>query len=128
MKNCLPKYPLAANASVVLHLLARMILAFAFIASTAHAPAIAHDNLTNHHVDHGGLAAHDAVTDLNGDSSPSHDGSGESLHHHHCPTALGAACGHGDTDVTVRKAVMPFHRASPLSSLSQAPPTEPPSA
>ena len=128
MKNCLPKNPPATNASVVLQLLARMILAFAFIACTAHAPAIAHESLDNHHVGHGELAAHDAVTDLDDDGSPSHEGSGDSLHHHHCPTALGAVSAHGDKDVTVSKAVMPFDRASPLSSLSQAPPTEPPSA
>jgi len=128
MKNCLPKYRLATNAKVVLLLLARMILAFAFIAGTAHAPAIAHESMANHHVDHGEFSAHDAVSDQDRDGSPSHDGSGDSLHHHHCPTALGAASAHGDEDVTVSKTLMPFHRASPLSSLSQAPLTEPPSA
>jgi len=107
---------------------ARLILAFAFIASTAHAPAIAHEDVASHHADHKAASVSDAIMDNHGDSSLSHEGVGDSIHHHHCPSALDAR----QTDIafgaTSGKTLLSLHSFAALTSFSQAPPTEPPSA
>lgn len=110
------------------HLLARLILAFAFVASTVHAPAIAHEEAASHHADIGASAAHDVIADHHGDEAPVHDGAGDSLHHHHCPTALDARTNDIALGATSAKALLSLARANPLTSFSQAPPTEPPAA
>lgn len=128
MTNYLPKQMVATKRRLVKHLLARLILAFAFVASTIHAPAIAHEELASHHIDHGASDVYEALADHHGDEAPSHDGAGESLHHHHCPTALDTRILDIALCAKAAKSSLPFHRANPLTSFSQAPPTEPPSA
>lgn len=113
---------------IVKHLFARLILVFAFVASTFHAPAVAHEEPGSHHAEYGVSVSHDAITDYHGDEAPSHEGAGDSLHHHHCPAALDARTADIALLATSVKVVLPFHRANPLTSFSQAPPTEPPSA
>ena len=128
MTNYLPKPGATTKRGLVKYLLARLILVFALVASTIHAPAVAHEEPASHHTEHGVSFGHDAMTDYHGDEKPSHEGAGDSLHHHHCPTALDART----TDIALvaasAKALLSFHRANPLTSFSQAPPTEPPSA
>ena len=128
MTNYLPKPGATTKRGLVKYLLARLILVFALVASTIHAPAVAHEEPASHHTEHGVSFGHDAMTDYHGDEAPSHEGAGESLHHHHCPTALDARTTDIALAATCAKALLPFHRANPLTSLSQAPPTEPPSA
>lgn len=128
MTNHLTKLRGTTKRKAVSHLLARLILVVAFVASTFHAPVIAHEEPGTHHTERGVSISHDAMADDHGDEAPSHDGAGDSLHHHHCPTALDART----TDIALvaasTKALLSFHRANPLTSFSQAPPTEPPSA
>ena len=128
MTNYLPKLGGTTKRKVVKHLLARLILVVAFVASTFHAPVIAHEEPGSHHREHGASAAHGAMADDNGDEAPSHEGAGDSLHHHHCPTALDSRTTDIALVATSAKALLSFHRANPLTSFSQAPPTEPPSA
>ena len=112
--------------SIVMQFLARLMLVFAFFAGTIHAPAVAHDNPTSGH-EHGSIS-HDASADHHSDDESSHEGAGDSLHHHHCPNALNANA----TDVALGAAdgrmILSFRRTTVLTSFSQAPPTEPPAA
>lgn len=128
MTNYLPKLEGATKRKVVKHFLARLILVVAFVASTFHASAIAHEEPGSHHTEHGVSGGHDAMADHHGDQAPLHDGAGDSLHHHHCPTALDARTADIALAATSATALLSFHRANPLTSFSQAPPTEPPSA
>lgn len=128
MTKYLLKKAATTKRRLVKHMLARLILALVLVTGTFHAPAIAHDDPASHHADHGWAAAHDAIADHHGDESPSHDNSGDSLHHHHCPTALDIRATDIALGVASAKTVLSFHRASPLTSFSQAPPTEPPAA
>jgi len=128
MTNHLPKLRGTTKRRTVKLLLARLILVVAFVASTFHAPVIAHEEPGSHHTEHGASSSHVAMADDHGDEAPSHDGAGDSLHHHHCPTALDARMADLASAVTSTKALLSLHRAHPLTSLSQAPPTEPPSA
>jgi hypothetical protein len=125
MTNYLLKKAVMTKRGLVKRLLARLILVFTFVASTVHSPAIAHEESASHH---GASAAHDAMADHHGEAAPAHDSAGDSLHHHHCPTALDART----TDIAFValdcKAQLSLARANPLTSFSQAPPTEPPSA
>lgn len=127
MTKYLPKQMAATKRRLVKHLFARLILAFAFAASTVHAPAIAHEEPASHHADFGASVVFEALADHHGDEAPSHDGSGESLHHHHCPTALDTRLPDIALCAKSAKSSLPFHRANPLTSFSLAPPTEPPS-
>ena len=128
MTNHLTKLRGTTKRKAVSHLLARLILVVAFVASTFHAPVIAHEEPGTHHTERGVSISHDAMADDHGDEAPSHDGAGDSLHHHHCPTALDARTANPSPAPTSAKALLSFHRANPLTSFSQAPPTEPPSA
>ena len=110
------------------HFLARLILAVAFVASTFHAPVVAHEEPASHNTEHGVSVGHDVMTDYHDDEAPSHEGAGDSLHHHHCPTALDARTADIALLAASAKALLSFDRANPLTSFSQAPPTEPPSA
>ena len=111
----------------VMQMFFRLILAFAFVASTVHAPAIAHEGPANHHVDQIAVSADGAILGHDGDT-PSSSDIGDSVHHHHCPTALDTRVSDIALGVESGKALLPFDRASILTSFSQAPPTEPPSA
>ena len=128
MTNHLTKLRGTTKRKAVSHLLARLILVVAFVASTFHAPVIAHAEPGSHHSEHGVSSSHDAMADDHGDEAPSHDGAGDSLHHHHCPTALDARTADLALAATSAKALFSRYRANPLTSFSQAPPTEPPSA
>lgn len=128
MMKYLLKQAATTKRRLVKHLLARLILAFALVASTVHAPAMAHEEPASHHADRSAVDLHDASADHHGDEGPSHDGTGEGLHHHHCPTALDTNTTDIALGVAAAKSSAPFHRPAPLTSFSQAPPTEPPSA
>lgn len=128
MTKRLLRVDVVAMRKSMLQIIARLILAFAFVASTAHAPAIAHEEPASHHADHKAASVSDAILDHHGDAPSSPEGTGESVHHHHCPSALDTLA----TDVALGamsgKALLPLQRAAVLTSFSQAPPTEPPSA
>lgn len=128
MTKCLPQIASTATCQFVTHLLIRLILAFAFVASTSHAPAIAHEEPASHHGNHGAASGLDTILDHHGDAPSSPEGTGDSVHHHHCPSALDT---HG-TDVALGamsdKSLLALERSTVLTSFSQAPPTEPPSA
>jgi hypothetical protein len=128
MTNYLPKPGATTKRGSVKLFCARLILIFAFAASTFHAPAVAHEEPVSHHTEHGESAAHSAMADHHGDEAPSHEGASDSLHHHHCPTALDARSADIALLAASAKALLSFDRANPLTSFSQAPPTEPPSA
>ena len=128
MTNYLPKPGATTKRGLVKYLLARLILVFALVASTIHAPAVAHEEPASHHAEHGESAAHSAMADHHGDEAPSHEGASDSLHHHHCPTALDARTADIALLAASAKALLSLDRANPLTSFSQAPPTEPPSA
>lgn len=128
MTNYLPKPGATTKRGLVKLFCARLILVFAFVASTFHAPAVAHEEPASHHAEHGESAAHSAMADHHGDEAPSHEGASDSLHHHHCPTALDARTADIALLAASAKALLSFDRANPLTSFSQAPPTEPPSA
>jgi hypothetical protein len=128
MTNHLTKLRGTTKQGLVKFLFARLVLVLALVASTIHAPAVAHEEPASHHTEHGVSVGHDAMADDHGDEAPSHEGAGDSLHHHHCPTALDARTADIALAATCAKALLPFHRANPLTSFSQAPPTEPPSA
>lgn len=117
-----------AKRKSMMQFIARLILAFAFVASTAHTPAIAHEEPASHHADHKDASASDAVMDHHGDAPSSPEGTGEGVHHHHCPSALDARATDVALGATSGKALLPLQRAAVLTSFSQAPPTEPPSA
>lgn len=125
MTNYLPKQTVPTKRGLVKLLLARLILVFAFVASTVHAPAVAHEEPASHH---GTSATHDAIADHHGEEAPAHEGTGDSVHHHHCPTALDARTSDIAFVVLDGKAQLSLARANPLTSFSQAPPTEPPAA
>jgi len=128
MMKCLRRIDAVAKRKFMMKIIARLILAFAFIASTAHTPAIAHEEPATHHSDHKAAFAHDTITDHHNDAPSSHEGAGDSVHHHHCPSALDARATNIVLGVTSGKALLPLQRAAVLTSFSQAPPTEPPSA
>lgn len=118
----------AAKRLTVLRFVARLILAFAFLAGTIHAPAMAHAEPSDHQVAHGGFVFLDMLADHHEEPAPSSDGKSDNLHHHHCPAAVPARDA-GVADARVgRDQVLTIHRAAALTSFSQAPPTEPPSA
>jgi len=114
-----------AKRDGMMQIIARLILAIAFVASTAHSPAIAHEEPASHH---GVAFAHDAIIDHHEDAPSSHEGAGDSVHHHHCPSALDARATDVALGATSGNALLPLPRAAVLTSFSQAPPTEPPSA
>jgi hypothetical protein len=111
----------------VTQVLIRLIIAFAFIASTMHAPVTAHVELVNPHS--GGVAAstHDMITDHHDDVPSSPDGAGDGVHHHHCPTAVDTRVTDDPFGGTSGKALLSLLRSTTLTSFNQAPPTEPPS-
>lgn len=128
MMKCLLINFAAAMRSNVLQLFARLILVFAFLAGTIHAPAIAHPEPDSHQSAHGAFSAHDVLTDHHEAPSSTPDDAGEGLHHHHCPAAVDSRTVDVAIGMVAAKAVLPFYRSAALSSFSQAPPTEPPSA
>jgi hypothetical protein len=107
-------------------MLARLVLALALVAGSLHSPALAHGDPAAHD-------AHDAIEvvalDADHHGAPtSHDAAGDTFHHHHCPAAVDVA-GANMLPVAIAAEVLPaFARTAALSSRSQAPPTEPPSA
>ena len=110
-------------------LLARVILVFAIFAGTFHAPAMAHPQKSDQNVAHGALTAIDALSDLHDAPNSSSDGTGESLHHHHhCPAALSPQATTVDDLEPVSELALAVRQSAHLSSFSQAPPTQPPSA
>lgn len=117
-----------AKQPIVKLVLARMILVLALVAGAIHAPAAAHAEVAGHHADHGVAATHAERTADFDDPASSQDGTEESVQHHHCPTALGAPGPAFSLDPITGKALLPAHREANLTSFSQAPPTEPPSA
>ena len=127
MKSLRPIDAVAKRKSMM-QFIARLILAIAFVASTAHTPAIAHEEPASYHADHKAASVSETIIDNHGDTSLSHEGVGDSIHHHHCPHALDAR----EADIafggTSGKTVLSLHSFAALTSFSQAPPTEPPSA
>lgn len=117
-----------AKQPIVKFALARLLLVFAFVAGAIHAPAAAHTEAASHHADHGIAAAHAELVAELGEPVSSQDGTDETVQHHHCPTALGAPAPAFSLGLTAGKALRPAHREANLTSFSQAPPTEPPSA
>lgn len=109
-------------------LIARVILVLAFLAGSIHAPAIAHPEPSNHQAAHGNMLLLDVMVDHHDAPASTPDGNGENLHHHHCPAAVAAR----NADVAEAKVdgqqMLPMYRAAALTSFSQAPPTQPPSA
>jgi hypothetical protein len=128
MMKSLRRIDAVAKRKGMMQFIARLILAFAFVASTAHTPAIAHEEPASHHGNHGTASDHDAITENHGDAPSSHEGAGDSVHHHHCPSALDARANDIALGATSGKALLPLQRTAVLTSFSQAPPTEPPSA
>lgn len=118
----------AAKRLSVKQSLARLILVFVFLAGTLHAPAMAHPASSDHRAAHGDMIDLGAHADHHDEPASSPDGATDNLHHHHCPAAVSA----GAADVTEARVdgeqFLAIHRAAALSSFSQAPPTEPPSA
>jgi hypothetical protein len=119
---------LIIKPSVVLQLIARMILVLVFVAGTFHTPVAAHEGSTGHHAAQGAVAAHDLFSDHHEAPPSSPDDVGDNVHHHHCPTAVAARAVDIAAHIVPAKDNLPFDRAAALSSLSQAPPTHPPSA
>lgn len=128
MMKRLLRADLVAKQKSMMQIISRLILAFAFVVSTAHTPAIAHDEPASHHADHKAASAADAIMVHHGDTPSSPEGAGESVHHHHCPSALEGQATDVAIGATSGKALRPLQRATVLTSFSQAPPTEPPSA
>ena len=117
-----------AKRTTVKHLFARLILVLAILAGTIHAPAMAHPEPADHHAAHGSISHLDALVDHHEAPASSPDGTSENLHHHHCPAAV-AALGADIAAARIDgKQVLAIHLAAALTSFSQAPPTEPPSA
>lgn len=117
-----------AKQLIVKLVFARMILVFALITGAVHAPAAAHAEVASHHADHGVASGHVELAADFGDPASSQDGTDESVQHHHCPTALGTSAHAFSLGPITRKALLPAHREANLTSFSQAPLTEPPSA
>lgn len=117
-----------AKQPIVKLVLTRMILVFALVAGAIHAPATAHAEVAGHHADHGVAAAHAELAADLGEPASSQDGTDETVQHHHCPTALGAPAHAFGLGPLMGKALLAAHREVSLTSFSQAPPTEPPSA
>lgn len=108
-------------------LFARLIVVFALVAGTLHAPAMAHGESAHHHADHGETSASDVLAD--GDYAPeSLPDTGDNVHHHHGPAADAARTADMAHSLMAGGSLLPVHRTAALSSFSQAPPTEPPSA
>lgn len=107
---------------------ARLILVFALVVGTMHAPIAAHTIETSQHVDHGDGAAYEDLADEPGNPASSNDGAAGSVHHHHCPTALDACASAFSFGPVTGKVLLPAHREPNLTSFGQAPPTQPPSA
>ena len=110
-----------------MQMIIRLIIAFAFIASTMHTPVTAHVEPVSLHSDDFAASTHDMIMDHHDNAPSSPDGAGDSMHHHHCPTALDIPVTEAPFGGTSGKALLPSHRSTPLTSFSQAPPTEPPS-
>ena len=108
-------------------LFARLILVFALVAGTLHAPAMAHGESAHHHADHGETSASDVLADESKSPESSRD-AGDSVHHHHCPAAVPARTADMAHSLMAGGLLLPVHRSAALSSFSQAPPTEPPAA
>jgi hypothetical protein len=124
MMNDLPASVPAATPSRVTFWFARLILMLALVAGTLHAPAAAHVDASSHHaqsevVDHHAID----IDDHNGSTS-----SGDTFHHHHCPAALGVAGVDLVSETVSGAALRPIGLIAAMTSRSQAPPTEPPSA
>ncbi|MEQ1494707.1 MAG: hypothetical protein ABL912_02955 [Novosphingobium sp.] len=109
-------------------LIARLILVVAFFAASVHAPAMAHPEPTDHKVVHGSISILDALVDHHEAPASSPESTGENLHHHHCPAAVSARSADVADARIDGEQVLAIHRAAALTSFSQAPPTEPPSA
>ena len=127
MMKSLRRIDAVAKCKGMMQFVARLILAFAFIASTAHAPAIAHEEVASHHTDHNAASVSDAIMDNHGDTSLSHEGVGDSVHHHHCPSVLDARATDIAFGATSGTTLLLLQRTAVLTSFSQAPPTDPPS-
>ena len=126
--NSLPTFPFLDKRLIVKSLFVRMILVLALAAGTLHASETAHADPVSDHADHGCAAALDAAVDHHGESDSPDDGKSDSVHHHHYPSAMGArGCAFDDT-LAAGKSLLHAHPQSSLTSFSQAPPTEPPSA
>ena len=127
MMKSLRRTDAVAKCKGMMQIIARLILAFAFVASTAHTPAIAHEEPANHHGNISTMPDHDSIAGYHGEAPSSHEGAGDSVHHHHCPSVLDSRA----TDIafgeTSGKTLLLLQRAAVLTSFSQAPPTEPPS-
>lgn len=117
-----------AKRSTVKQWFARLILVFAILAGAIHAPAMAHPDPSDHHATHGSISHLDALADHHDAPTSSPDGTSENLHHHHCPAAVSALGADIAASRIDGKQVLAIHRAAVLTSFSQAPPTEPPSA
>jgi len=107
--------------------LAFLFLGFALISGMAHAPAVAHTGMEHAHSDHGTVDILSLVED-NGDQSGLPDVQGDNVHSHQCPAAIDARSTSLGLNLIAGKLLLPFPRAAILTSFSQAPPTEPPSA
>lgn len=105
-----------------------MILVFAFVAGASHAPASAHADSADHHVEHTQQSAHDALLDFHDEAAPEQDGAADTVHHHHCPTTLDGPLNSFALAAITGKALLPSYKPANLNSFSQAPPTQPPSA
>lgn len=128
MTKCLLTKARIAKRSTVKQLIARLILVFAFLAGTIHAPAMAHPEPSDHQAAHGSALLLDALVDHHDAPPSSPDGTSDNLHHHHCPAAVAARNADIVDPRIDREQVLAIHRAAALTSFSQEPPTEPPSA
>jgi len=63
MKSLRPIDAVAKRKSMM-QFIARLILAFAFVASTAHTPAIAHEEPASHHADHKAASVSDTIIEI----------------------------------------------------------------
>ena len=108
----------------VLHLL----MAIALLVSGLHLgeDAHAHESAALHELEQ----THPPATDPNDDPGDSHDGTGKVAHagHHHCPVAPDQDHGPALGAVLVSSADHCSRPAAALSSLTRAPPLEPPAA
>lgn len=128
MTKCLLTKARIAKRSTVKQLIARLILVFAFLAGTIHTPALAHPEPSDHHAAHGSVSLLDALVDHHEAPASSPEGTSDNLHHHHCPAAVSASGAEIASAKIDGTQVLAVHRSAALTSFSQAPPTEPPSA
>lgn len=102
--------------------MARLFLAIVFVAGTTHAPATAHADPAAH------ATAFEALLDRHEEPVSSHDRSGGGAHHHHCPVAADLRGPVIATLVLATAVALHPFPSRQLSSVSQAPPPEPPAA